>query len=321
MSLRGVAGAAGLITLSLLSASSVRAEDDFEIGLFRPRLELWGARIPDAELKDSSEELGQRTFGLAANIPLGPTHLNGAGRIVGHQLFAELRAQTSPTDISFLSRDPDLNSASLRVAGVMLSQGGNLYLASLGASIAEDDETIDDPKTRFSGVGLATYRKSPGLMFVYGGAATYQYGRSLVLPIFGLQKKLSDRWSLFTVIPLLVKTTWRASDSLSLHFGAAASGERYRFANQGDFPGEPDVLYLRLAGLRLSGELEWRASPSNAFLVELGVNGARRLEFARSTQRDDTVLEADLEPAGYAKLAWRVQFGKSLLEGADNAAP
>jgi hypothetical protein len=321
MSIRAAVTGAVVLTLALLSSSATRAEDDFEIELFRPRLELWAANVPDAEFKESTEKLGQRSFGLAANIPLGPTHVDGAGRIVGYQVFAELRAQTSPTEISFLSRDPDLSSGSLRVAGAMMSSGGNLYLVSLGASIAEDDETIDDPDARFSGVGLGTYRKSPGLMFVYGGAATYQYGRSLVLPLFGLNKKLGERWNLFTVIPFLVKTTWRASDAVSLHFGAAAAGERYRFANLGDFPGEPDILYLRLAQLRLSGELEWRATPGNSVLVEVGVNGARRLEFARSTERDDTVLEADLEPAGYAKLAWRIRFGKSLLEGADNAHP
>ena len=318
---RGVVLGALLLTAAAAGQEAV-AQEDLELDLFRPRLEITGERVPQREFTDiPGDFFSQRSLDLKLNVPLGSTHFHPGKAILGHQIFAQVQMKSSPTDISFLDRDLDLYSGAARVTGLMLSRTGNLYIASLGASFAEDDQTIDNLDPRFAGVGIGTYRKNEELTFIYGGIVSYAYGRRLTIPMFGLVWRYRPKWSLFTVVPFVVKTTYRRSDKLSLNFNLAVSGDRHRFANEGDFPGEPETIFLRVVQSRLGAELEYRPNRDHAFLGEVGVLSNRRLEFSRTSEIDDTILEADIEPSGYLRLAWRYSFGKSLLDKAGEAKP
>jgi len=164
--------------------------------------------LPSGITDLTDQELGRGTLFLNTNIPLGGTHLNPDGSIIGYQFFASAQFASSSTEITFLSRDPDLYNGGLRFTAVMLGKGLNMYVASVGASFAEDQETIGDMKPRFSGLGLGTHRKSEKTTFVYGGAYSYTFGRGRAVPLFGIMWKLNPSWSLSTVLPLSVRATY-----------------------------------------------------------------------------------------------------------------
>jgi hypothetical protein len=171
-------------------------------------------------------------------------------------------------------------------------------------------------------LGLGTYAKSDKVMFIYGGAVNFEihggsisfgYGRRLAVPLFGVVWKYRPQWTLFTVLPFAVRTTYDRSERTRFHFLLEVAGDRHRFANQGLFPGQPETVYYRTVGLRLGAEWEYRPNRDHVFLVQGGVIGGRQLEF--STDRvDDEFLSTGIEGAGYLRLGWRFSFGESFLD-------
>jgi hypothetical protein len=293
------------------------ADDAFEIDLFRPSVEVSGWRTPETEYKDVPGEFGQSAVAVSAILPLGGTRIDASQGVSGRQFFLSARLESGTAEVGFLGRDPQLASGGLRVDGLFLGRGGNLYLAGVGASFAEDTDGEGGVDPRLAAFGLATRRTQGGTLWLYGAAFSYAYGRPLVLPLLGARWRLSEDWSLLAALPFNARARWRASDRLALGFGIAPRGNRFRIDNQGSFPGEPEIVYMRVGQLATTAELEYRpAGPAgrHAFLVEAGSLIARRITFDRSTDVDDTIVEADLEPAGILRLGWRVQFGKSLLD-------
>jgi hypothetical protein len=303
-------------------------EDPLVLDLFRPQLDVGLESIPRKTFTDdedvvlpngitnlNDEEFGRGTLFLNTNIPLGGTHLRPEGSIVGYQFFASAQFASSSTDITFLSRNPDLYNGGLRFTAVMLGKGLNMYVASIGASFAEDQDTIGDMKPRFSGLGLGTHKKSEKTTFVYGGAYTFTFGRGRVLPLFGVMWKLNSRWSLSTVLPLTVRATYHPGPNGKFHMLLTPAGDEFRFSNEDpvEFSGKEDTVFLRLTGIKLGAEWEYKASSHFGFAVQGGVIGARRLKFVES-QGEDPFLDARIDPAGYLRLLARFTFGESLLD-------
>ncbi|HXH28101.1 MAG TPA: DUF6268 family outer membrane beta-barrel protein [Candidatus Polarisedimenticolia bacterium] len=306
----------GIFLLALAAGGrTARAQEDLELQLFRPRLEIAAERTPDKPFRDITGDFAQRAVELKVNIPLGPTIFHPQSEhLLGHQVFAQVQYASAPTDISFLSRTPRLQTGAVRVAALFLSQHLNLYGGMLGASFAEDDKTIHNLDARFSGLGFGTYRKTEKLTFLYGGVVSYQYGRRLTVPLFGVSWRYRSRWTLFSVVPFLAKTTYTGSEKLRLSFQLAVAGNRYRFSNEGDFPGEPETIFLRLRQARLGAEIEYFVTRDTSFVGEAGVQNARTLDFTRTSRPDSDFFSEPIEPAGYVKVAWRHTFGKSLVE-------
>jgi len=92
-------------------------------------------------------------------------------------------------------------------------------------------------------------------------------------------------------------------------------GDQFRFSNEDpvEFPGEEDTVLLRLTGIKLGAEWEYKASSHFGFAVQGGAIGARRLKFLES-QGEDPFLDARIDPAGYLRLLARFTFGESLLD-------
>jgi len=303
-------------------------EEQLVLDLFRPQLDIGLEGIPRRGFSDdedgvlpngitdlTDEEFRRGTVFLNTNIPLARTHVDPDGSIIGYQFFASAQFASSSTEITFLSRDPELYNGGLRFTAVMLSRGLNMYVASVGAGFAEDQETIGDMKPRFSGLGLGTYRKGEKTTFIYGGVYTFTFGRGRVLPLFGVLWKLNPSWSLGTVLPLSVRATYHPGEKGKLHLLLAPAGDEFRFSNEDpvEFPGEEDTVLLRLTGIKLGAEWEYKASSHFGFAVQGGVIGARRLKFVES-QGEDPFLDARIDPAGYLKLLARFTFGQSLLD-------
>ncbi len=303
-----------------LSCGLAAAQEEFRLDLFNPRLDLIGEGIPSREFDEQDEpslagqEFRMSTYGLAANIPLGPTSIRSEGKVLGWQVFLNAQAETSSTEITFLQDDPQLYQGALRLTSVFLSRGGNLYVGSLGASFAEEEESLDDLEPRFSGIGVGTYRKSDSFAFIYGGVFTYQYGRGIPFPVFGVHWRINERWSLQALAPLTARFTYKTSDRWKLGLLLTPSGNRYRFANaDGEvFAGQPDEVFLRIVGVRLGAEIELVAGDHVTFAGQAGVLGGRRIRF--SDDDDNDFLDARLDPAGYARAFVRFRFGKSLVE-------
>lgn len=90
------------------------------------------------------------------------------------------------------------------------------------------------------------------------GAATYQFGRGLAVPVVGGIWRVNPRWSLSGTLPFSVAASYRVRDNLGLRFLLGFAGNRYRFANDGEFPGQPETVYLSIVQSRPIAEVEWK---------------------------------------------------------------
>jgi hypothetical protein len=210
--------AAWILLISLSGAGTLVAQEEDTFDLFRPRLEIGAGASREKAFRDEedafidpdSDTLDWRALNLRANIPLGGTRLDGTGRLLGHQFFAHGAIEGSSTQISFLQEDPVLYHGGLGFTALMLSQSRNLYAASLFATVAEEEDTLDSPDIRYTGLALGSVRRGSGIL-IYGGAFTFQLGRGLVLPVFGGWTQLSPNWSLGGAFPFLLRATYRSS--------------------------------------------------------------------------------------------------------------
>ena len=82
------------------------------------------------------------------------------------------------------------------------------------------------------------------------------------------------------------------------------AGNRYRFANDGEFPGQPETVYLSTLQSRLTAELEWKAGSAVRSMPRAG----RRRPSSSSSRTTRT------SPTGYLKVGARFTFGKSILD-------
>jgi len=302
------------LILAVLAAAigAVRADDEFDIRLIRPivTLSTWGT--PDAEIQDAGGDFRASTVSLGANIPLGATHIHPGGKVLGHQFLLGAVLSTTSQTIDALATSPRLYAGGLTFSALFASSAGNFYLGSLGASIAEDADTIDDLDTRLFALGLGSWRKNDELMFIYGAALTYVYARQLLLPAFGVVWRPNPTWVVTGTLPFYVRVSQRLREDLRMNYLLYATGQRYRFANDGLFPGEDSVVYERMVESHLGAEIEYKPTTDLTLLGQAGVASRRRLAFANLDE--DDFIDATIDPAPYVKLTLRYAFGKSLME-------
>ncbi|HEU4401345.1 MAG TPA: hypothetical protein VFT43_04500 [Candidatus Polarisedimenticolia bacterium] len=297
--------------LGAFGGGLLRAQEELELDLFRPRVDVAFDRTASRPFEDVSGDYGTHSESLSALVPLGGTHLRPGRDLLGYQLFAQAELATASPGISFLARQRRLETGALRFSGLFLGRSKNLYWGSIGASVAEDEETIHDAKARFSAIGLGTHRLSGRVLLLYGGAFTHQFGRGLALPLFGAIWTLDPKWTLTGALPFSVVARYRWRRDLDLRLRLTVAGNRYRVSNQGDFPGEPQTVFLRLVQTQMLGEVDWRAGRNVALLAQAGVVRTRKLAFANG---NDDFIETGVRPAGYLKLAARFSFGRTLLD-------
>jgi hypothetical protein len=314
-----------LASLAVLAcgAAGVFAQEDIDLRLFRPQVDLSGETFQDKPFDDMiSDEYGSDAMSFSANIPLGKTHVRWDRKYRASQFFAHVQATRAAPDITFLTGpERRLYSGLLAASGVWLSRSNNLYVASAGGSFAEDDRTIHDAQARFYALFLGTHRIREWITLVYGGAATYQFGRGLALPVVGVVWWINPKWTLVGTLPFSAAALYRIRDDLGLRLLVGFAGNRYRFANERDFPNQPlgqpqaETVYLSTLQSRLTAEIEWKAGGAVSLYAQAGT--VRNLQFVFSEDAgidSDKFIDDSTQPAGYLKLGARFTFGKSILD-------
>lgn len=321
--LRGVAGFASLAVLC--GGAFCQTEEDLELKLFRPRLEIAADSFPSREFEDAGDgEFGNDTVRLNVNIPLGTTHVRPQKRVLAYQFLALANFSSGSPDIrlispSFQGQDHRLYTGVLAFGAVMLGRSKNLFAVAAGTSVAEDQDTLDSPSGRFWGAGIATHRFGEKSTLIYGGLFAHTFGRGILLPIIGGSWRLNPKWTLTALAPFNVAARFAATDRIAVRIRTGPAGNRFRFSNenQSEFgaPGsQPEIVYLRIVQWRTTGEIEWKVSDDVALLAQAGWTRTTRFEFADNSRGEDAFFDDKTGQAPYVKVAARFLFGKTILD-------
>jgi hypothetical protein len=326
---RVFAAVAAVVLLGIGSAGPARAQGEVDLRLFRPSLTFTGIGTTKADFTDEDIDGDFRSANLSllANIPLGPAHLDTEGGVIGWQPMLTIGA--GATDQSFdlpgVDREPRLYNGSVNGSLLLISSKPNLHYISIGASFAEEEETVSDPDIRGSAIYFGTYRKSDAWTFIYGGAYSFVYGRGLLLPAFGIIWTPNQHWTLSGVIPFGWRLSQKLGETTFMNYVLWVSGQRYGFENDGTFtvPAEfrDDKVYERVREQHLGAELELGRGRPVSFLAQAGIAVARRLAFTPIESHGggvedvpDALVDDAIDPAPYLRLSLRIPLGKSVID-------
>jgi Domain of unknown function (DUF6268) len=279
-------------------APRLEAQEATGLDLYRPHLTVSVTGIPRAETDSLGGQFGSFGGFLDGTFPAG-----AAGRV---RFFGRLRLGADSADFGFLHEKRTLYSAHAGLTAWLGSGGRDSFLVSLGPSIAEDEHTIGSPRLRFAGAALGVHRSSPQLFLDYGLIYSYAYGRGRLLPAFGVRWEPERGWVVSALLPVAVSVRRRVGPTASVGLLAAPMGERVRFQNAGEFPGQPSIVNLRLRQYRIAAEAVFRAWRQAALSLEAGALVARKISFANN---DDDFVESSLKSAPYGRLSVRLNFG------------
>lgn len=305
---------AALLVIVPGTMSLARAQGEFELRLLRPSITVSGIGVQRADFTDVDSDYSAANGTLFAMIPLGGVRLRPDHRVIAWQPMLTMGAGVTSQSFEVVDREPRLYTGLLNGSVLFASSKPNLHYISVGASFAEDEETVNDLELRVSAFYLGSYQKSPSFTWLYGGAYTFIYGRGLLLPAFGLIWKPSDHWSLYGLLPFAWTLSQRFNEHLRLNYMLWASGQQFGFQNDGLFPIADDKVYERVREQHLGVELEWRPGRDFMILTQVGIATARRMAFTPIASGADNLLDEAIDPAPYARLAFRILLGKSLTD-------
>jgi hypothetical protein len=312
---RGAAGAALAVALVAGSVGAVRAQE-FDFRLIRPMITVTGTYMPDEDFQNVDGQYGSRNASFLANIPLGSVHIRPQSKILASQWMLTMGGGATNQTLDIVPREPRLYNGLFNVSYLFASHKPNLHYISVGASFAEDQDTISgnlDP--RVSALYLGTYHKSDTITFIYGGAYSFVYGRGLLLPAFGLIWTPSATWSLTGAVPFYWRLSQKFNEQFRLNYLLYAAGQRYGFKNDNDFAGTTDdKVYERVREQRLAAEAEYHPARGFTLLLQAGFAVARRLGFSTLDSSTLDLLDEQIKPAPYARLAFRFPLGKSVVD-------
>ena len=309
-----------LFAAAVVTMTPALAEDEFEFKLLRPIVSVSALAEPDADFKDTDGQFKANNFTLSANVPLGGVHVHPGGDVLAHQflLTALVGSGSQTIDAPPLDLTPRLYNGVLAGSILFGTSKGNLYYGSVGASFAEEDDAEGGPKARPYGLFLGSFRNSHGVMFTYGAAFTYLFGRGLLLPAFGIVWSPNQNWTISGFLPFSWRFSQKLNDKFRMNYLLTAAGQQYRFANDGNFPGQDTTVYESMKESHVGAEIEYHPSHDVTLLGQAGFAVARRLSFANAGE--DHFATSDINAAPYVKLTARFAIGKSLIDQLGSAA-
>jgi hypothetical protein len=310
-----------VVAAALLTAAPARAQDEYEFKLLRPTVSLSAFAEPNADFKDADGQFRASSFTVGANIPLGGVHLHTTGDLLAHQILLTAVGSTGAQTLDSppLDLTPRLYTGLLAGSVLFGTRKANLYYASLGASFAEEDAAPGGPKARPYGLFLGSARNSHGVMFTYGAAFTYLFGRGLLLPAFGVVWSPNPTWTISGFLPFSWRFSQKLNDRFRMNYLLYAAGQQYRFANDGNFPGQDSTVYEHMKESHAGAEIEYHPSHDVVLLGQAGFAIARSVSFANAGE--DHFASSDINAAPYIKLSARFAIGKSLIDQLGGASP
>ena len=230
--------------------------------------------------------------------------------ITGFRLMAQFRIEGERVTSDMFMSDQQVTKGALGITFAYLSSGLNLYAVYAGAAIAESTDTLKSPTLMPTALGIGTYRQNKSLTWIYGGGFGYALGRPWLLPAGGVSWAISKSWRVTTILPIFVELRYNISRKLATHLLVSVSGDRFNFANQGEFAGAAETLQLQLGQGKLGLGVAYSWSRSWTIRGELGVVGPRKLTIADG---DTMVTTANGKGAGYLSTSVTYAFGSSPL--------
>jgi hypothetical protein len=281
------------------------------------RLGISYTAVPIRPFKDTTGGFGYQALGLNIQIPLfGNQHpLTAPKTEIKHPHFYQIGAHAAldylAANIGFLAAQHDFYNASLGMNGIFSNGKKNIFLLDATMGFACDQFIIQDnaQQYRFSGSFLVDHIHSASVMYFYGIALNYAYGKPLPLPVLGIRKKFSAKWSVTALLPVSLDFTDRITKDMSLGFLLRPAGNRYQFQNFHNFDSvSSSGVYLQLRQFELGVSYFYRFTRALSLGAEAGLLAGGDLKFTQINSPATTLSESSIKAGAKFRLTLRYHW-------------
>ncbi len=214
---------AGLVPFSLPAVAIAQPLNIAELrSEYLPPTKLAGERPVGTTPWSDAEDVQVSTYGASLTVPLSLGESTVFAPGFGYRLDKLSFSHESPAE-----RELDLHALELPLTLIHLLSSDWMLLLQAKPGIASDLEAVEGRALRTQGMALASYQFSEQLVLGGGGAATFEYGSFLPLPVLYVNWQPTASISVDALLPVQAEAKWRASDRIELGLRADVDGSSY----------------------------------------------------------------------------------------------
>lgn len=262
------------------------------------------AAVRDFQSLDGT--IGSTGATLTAEIPAYRYATSTSEGPTDYFLVARGQFSSSDEDISFL---PSLNviyTSSIGVTGGIVTTRHHMYLLTIEAGFAEDQNTLDRPQIRPTGSLLGKYQLDDSFAFIYGLSYSYTFDRGILLPLFGTHCSLGTNVNLHLVLPFSMDIDYEEARELHFGFIIRANGDQIHIERNSYVGAQSLPLFMKLSQIQAGFKVCLNVSGSLWIVGEAGALGNRN--FAVGTL-DANLVSSDIRNSSYTSLVLQYNLG------------
>jgi hypothetical protein len=284
---------------SLILAQGLATEDHLSLDFLRPQIVAGFSDVSARLFKNLDGTYDATSVTLEAAIPVYQDFSPPSDRLTSYLLIARGQFSAVKPEISFLTYSRSLYLSTVGLTGGIRTPSGHLYLLTLNAGAAEDDEAISHPRIRPTGSLLGKYQLKDSFSFIYGISYSYAFDRGLLLPMLGAHCVLGEDFEMHVVLPYSFELEYEEIQNLLFGLVVRANGNQVHINDDRNFPPQSLPLYLKSAQVQAAFSVSVGLGQHWWLCGEAGVARDRNLAIGTL---DHNLVSSKIENAGYSSL-------------------
>lgn len=276
--------------------------------LFNPGLRISTELMP--MVKKDSNELKINRLNLGLILPFG-----GKAKLSLKELSAGYKQSFFSMNMGVRNvSSHELKSSQSQIANFNISlthlnlrvgKGTLFYTFNLGVL----NELQNNSKMNLFGMAAMAYVQVKGLrkQNIYGAALTYSFGKFLPVPIFGFNRKISEKMDLQVLLPVSIELTHRINGKMSLSFANSMNIFRTFMSQSVPYNSDFNLQYFQLQSLL---SFEAFITKKTSFILQPGIAYMRQ---ATTYEMQKSLKSNNLSPTFLFNAQIRVNLGKTLV--------
>jgi hypothetical protein len=178
-------------------------------------------------------------------------------------------------------------------------------LVSFVPTLSSDLKDVSGEDMTYSGVAMLRIRSSAKFSYSVGAAYSKQFFGSVLIPVFGIDWNINDKWSLSGIIPVSEKLKYKLSEKSSMGINAdfGIGGGSYRLSKK------MNSAYFQAQQFRSTLFYNYMFAKNFSVEVSAGYNFTQKLDLYSKDQKvnwvpfnslNDRVPMAELQKTGIA---------------------
>jgi hypothetical protein len=301
-----------LLVLFFLALSTLCKSQVFYEQILNPTVE---AGLTYAQKKPMTDSLGNyRNSGFQAGFTL-PLYTRfsmhsktGNPRLI--HIFTGLRGGITLPEMTFVYPSHYLVNAGLGLSALFVDGKKNTWLANARISLSEDKYTLANPCIRTTGALVYKRKVSTGFSYHLGAVYTYAYGKDYLLPLLGLNFKISSHSLMMVNLPLSISLLYRPDNKSAVMVYLKPVGDLSSFSSEGMITDSltKKNFQLRRSAIQLGATGKFNAGKHFIFTARTGFDFGKKLSFYENSVK---LVETGVTSAGFLTFGVIFKFGKT----------